>query len=71
MILKRYSLATAVDMGYPTLTQPPGLSVNSTGHVIFNTNGVSIGYWSTQIKVSDGLTYVVVDFMILVVVCNF
>lgn len=54
-------------MGYPSPTQPLGLTINSTGQINFNT--ATLGYWNVQIKVSDGLAYVVVDFMIFVTVC--
>jgi hypothetical protein len=56
-------------MGSTSDTQPPQLTVDNTGMITFNTTGVALGYWSTQIKVSDGLCYVVVDFIINVTVC--
>lgn len=56
-------------MGDAKSTQPPQLSINATtGVMTFNTTSVASGYWNTQIKVSDGLSYVVVDFIIYVMV---
>lgn len=65
-----FSRSSPVEMGSINSTQPPQLTVSSSGKVTFNTNGVSLGYWSTQIKVSDGYSFVVVDFIILVIVCT-
>ena len=55
-------------MGTITDTQPPQLTVDNTGNVTFNTTNVGLGYWNTQMKISDGLSYVVVDFIILIIV---
>jgi hypothetical protein len=61
-----YSLATPLDMGGTSLTLAKQLTVSTTGIVTFNTTSVANGYWCTQIKFSDGLSYAVVDFLIFV-----
>lgn len=61
-----YSPATPLDMGGKNHVLVPNLTVNSTGWVTFNTVGVKDGYWCTQIKFSDGLSYAVVDFLIFI-----
>ena len=65
---QRYSLASPADMGTSTSVHPSQLSVSPSGTLTFNANGVALGLWTTQVKVSDGLAYVVVDFVIAVVV---
>lgn len=59
-----FVLASAVDMGDITDTQPPQFSVSSNGTITFDTTGLGLGYWTTQIKISDGFCYVVVDFLL-------
>ena len=58
-----------MDMGSPSDTHPPQLTVDNSGNVTFNTTTVAPGFWTTQIKISDGLSYVVVDFILFVTVC--
>jgi hypothetical protein len=66
----RYSLASSTDMGTASDAQPSQLSITSSGTVTFNATGIALGLWTTQIKISDGLAYSVVDFVINVMVCD-
>ncbi|MDO7849378.1 HYR domain-containing protein [Hymenobacter sp. M29] len=65
-----FSLATAADLALTTATfvNAPGLAVNATtGNVTFNTVGLTIGkLYNAVIKVSDGKTSTLVDFLIKV-----
>ena len=61
-----YTLATSADMGNIAFTNAPGLSVNATtGVAQFNTSGLAVDkLYSAAIKVSDGKTSILVDFII-------
>ena len=64
-----WRLSTAAEAaGYSGgFTQPSGLTINgSTGAVSWNTTSASLGYYSTQVTVSDGKTSIPVDFFIKV-----
>lgn len=61
-----YSLGTPLDMGGNSLTLAPKLNVSRDGLVTFDTRNINSGFWCTQIKFSDGLSYAVVDFLIFV-----
>lgn len=59
-----FSLATPTDMGDPSEVQPPGIAIDPvTGRVTFHAS-TTIGLYTTQIKISDGHSYIVVDFII-------
>lgn len=60
-----FALSTSVEAGNP-FAQPLGLSVNgATGQVTFNTVGTVVGQlYTTQVKISDGVAIVPVDFII-------
>ncbi|WP_426493513.1 HYR domain-containing protein [Hymenobacter sp. 102] len=62
----QYSLATSADLGGVGFTNAPGLAVNpTTGVVTFNTVGAPLNrLYNAAIKVSDGQTSVIVDFII-------
>lgn len=52
-----------------TNVQPTWLSLSTTGgNLTFSPLSANLGYWSTQIKISDGLSYSVVEFIINVMV---
>ncbi|MGI4872251.1 MAG: HYR domain-containing protein [Janthinobacterium lividum] len=61
-----YSLATAADMGGNAFTNAPGLAINATtGVITFPTTGKTVGaLYDAIVKVSDGKTSVMVDFII-------
>jgi hypothetical protein len=61
-----YSLATAADVGVSDFVNATGLTVNATtGAVAVNTVGRAVGQLSNAvIKVSDGKTSILVDFII-------
>ena len=63
-----YSLATQSDLGGNAFTNAPGLGVNpTTGAVTFNTVSATVGtLYDAVIKVSDGKTSILVDFLIQV-----
>eukprot|EP01113_Clastostelium_recurvatum_P031680 TRINITY_DN3980_c0_g1_i6.p1 TRINITY_DN3980_c0_g1~~TRINITY_DN3980_c0_g1_i6.p1 ORF type:complete len:2824 (-),score=668.71 TRINITY_DN3980_c0_g1_i6:1144-9054(-) len=47
-----------------TLTQPTNLQINAnTGLITWNTQNLAAGFWQTQIKIADSLSYSVVDFI--------
>ncbi|GAB3729089.1 hypothetical protein GCM10027594_11180 [Hymenobacter agri] len=62
-----YSLASSADMNNASVN-PTGLSVNpTTGAVTFNTSSATIGsLYNAILKVSDGKTSILVDFLIQV-----
>lgn len=62
----QYSLATSADLGGNTFTNATGLVVHpTTGAVTFNTAGAPLGrLYNAVIKVSDGQTSILVDFLI-------
>jgi hypothetical protein len=64
-----YSVATAADLGGIAFTNAPGLAVNpTTGVVTFSTVGKTVGqFYNAVIKISDGLTSIVVDHLIQIV----
>ncbi|GAA4003930.1 hypothetical protein GCM10022408_14500 [Hymenobacter fastidiosus] len=61
-----YSLATGQDMGGIAFVNPSGLTVEATtGTVTLNTVGAIVGQlYSAAVKVSDGKTSIVLDFLI-------
>ena len=61
-----YSLATQADLGGNAFVNAPGLGVNpATGAVTFNTANAVVGtLYDAIIKVSDGKTSILVDFLI-------
>ena len=63
-----YSLATPSDLPGVSFVNAPGLLVNATtGQVTFNTVGKAVGnLYNGIIKVSDGRTHIMVDFILQV-----
>jgi hypothetical protein len=61
-----YSLPTSADVGGNTFTNAPGLAINATtGAITFPTSGKTVGaLYNAVVKVSDGKTSVMVDFII-------
>ncbi|EFA75411.1 type A von Willebrand factor domain-containing protein [Heterostelium album PN500] len=63
-----YQLATPSQMGGDDLVIPTGLTVSSSGLVSFTPT--QLGYYTAQVIVSDGKSYVANDFIIYVVNAN-
>ncbi|MBU6119472.1 HYR domain-containing protein [Hymenobacter siberiensis] len=61
-----YSLATSADLNGTAFTNAPGLAINATtGGITFNTVSAPVGrIYDAMVKVSDGKTVVLVDFII-------
>ena len=68
-----FTLATLADLGATyTFTQPTGLSITSSGQATFDTRAPKmVGYlYSAVVKISDGQSFVVVDFLIRIVAAS-
>ncbi|GAB3643008.1 beta strand repeat-containing protein [Spirosoma arcticum] len=68
-----FSLATAADLGATaTVIQPTGLSITPAGQVTFNTQTPrAVGQlYSVSVKISDGQSFVIVDFVIRIVAAS-
>ena len=64
-----FSLATATDLPGYTFTQPTGLSLTSSGQATFDTRSPKAvnQLYSAIVKISDGQSFVIVDFVIKIV----
>lgn len=63
-------MATGIDLGATTETAPPQFTVSIDGTVTFNTAGQVAGPYCAQVRISDGLAYSVVDFILNNTVCT-
>ena len=62
-----YSLATPADLAVAFINAP-GLTITPTGVATFNTMGLTVGYlYNAIVKISDGSTTIMVDFLIQIV----
>lgn len=57
-------------MGAASQKPPPNFAVAPNGTVTFNTAGLALGLWTAQVRIFDGISYSVVDFLIDNIVCS-
>lgn len=59
-----YTLGIGMDLGGAAQNPPTNFAVSSDGTVTFNTAGKDKGLWTAQVRISDGISYSVVDFLL-------